>query len=254
MTREIEKPDTDTSPTGEVSARQNEDGSYEIVSGDSSASNPTSPKKPSASDINPQNSAETQSSRTSPLTIGLVILTLLVATGTVAYFASDPSGSSETSNDEETSFRPYAGDDESSPTPVEPEMDPEERATSEEDAGVGEDDAGSPERETEIIVLEERVDEQSGDEEDESGTNPQISQDKLKALKIGPGAAARIKDSARLTVDPAKLRNIRFTNGETPEMEGVEAREGERSEEQGDLSENTPTEVEVDSENEANIE
>lgn len=223
MTEQLDQPERDTSPSGEVSARQQEDGTYEIVAGDSSATNMAPPSDASKTDDRREGSAD-DSRRTgwkaTPLTIGLLVLTLAVAAGTVAYYATSVSGGqgeqgvASEEEGEEASFKPYEGDEQPVAEPA------PEQAVVEEDASESDPDVGPRERKTEIIVLEEDMEEEEAAEQSEAADNATVDRDKFKALDIGPGTAARLKDSARLNVDPAKLRNIKFTNGNVPEAQG----------------------------------
>ncbi|MGM0555004.1 MAG: hypothetical protein ACQEVA_01370 [Myxococcota bacterium] len=247
MPEQTDKPDRDTSPSGEISARQNEDGTYEIVAGESTTTSavPEDVSPKAEGTRSPEAKDEDGASIRSPLTIGLLVVTLLAAGGTVAYFATGPSaGESENASDEEDpSFRPYAGDD--APPPSSEEEPPaKQQAAAEADASSDDEDARAKQRKTEIIVLEEGVDE-SELEDLESGDSDRtdIDPSKFKRIDVGPGTAARIKDSTRLKVDPAKLRGIKFTNGQTPEAEGQEVRDRDRGEaETEDSAEGQPSE------------
>lgn len=224
-----DKPQRDTSPSGEISARQNEDGTYEILADDSSVTDDApestmSGPKPSRSPRGNDEGEEGPALK-SPLTIALLIVTLLVAGATVAYFASGASSGTDeaASVEDDLGFEPYEGDEEGAAEPVaDPEAGPDKRASADEDAGSFDEDAGPRERKTEIIVLEEGVDE----EPDDDGRNyPRVDKDQLEAIDIGPGAAARLKNGAKLNVDPAKLRNIRFTNSKVPNVLKEKVRE-----------------------------
>jgi hypothetical protein len=232
MPEHTDKPERDTSPSGEISARQNEDGTYEIVAGDSSSANAVPENDDAKPATSPSGEGVDDNSAPirSPITIALLVLTLVAAGGTVAYFASGTSGDSreQASDGEDPSFRPYAGDEAPPAENVEVDESGEE-ATAEADASGLDEDAGPKERKTEIIVLEEGVDEDEPAESAQADQkDPEIDPSKFRKIEMGPDTAARIRDSVRLKVDPAKLRDIKFTNGDIPEAEGHETRDRDK--------------------------
>lgn len=226
MAEPSDRPETDTSPTGEIAARRNEDGSYEILAEDSSATNMTPDSTEDTADPTPSSKSD-RGLRSSPILIGLIALTVLATAGTIAYFATggeSPEGEQAEQSDD-LSFQPYEGD-EQAVEPAEPVEEPEQAAAMEEDAASFDEDAGPRERKTEIIVLEEEMDEDDPSQDGSGAEEVRFDAENLKRINVGPGTAARLKDSTRLDIDPGKLRDIKFTNGKIPKAIGQPDRSG----------------------------